>query len=179
MIADSTGIIVVALTVIRRVDADAVGAEVVGTRVGIVTIHSRTGQALAAKTNISGSAGVAVVTRKLVVLVTAAAVGKADVVGARIVVIASQHPGPQALASGTLIVGGATVAIVAGERVGFVNAPRFRVATIISAYVAVVTTEQIRSRTIAFGASVSGGTSIAIIAGKGVRVEETARVRVA
>jgi len=114
-------------------------ARVVGAGVAVVAVGCGTGHAFSRLAHVAHGARVSVRARGFSVLMKAAAAGEANVLGARLAVVAFQRPGAAALTLLASISGGALVEVVAPGVVGFVNTALPLDASIVGADVAVFT----------------------------------------
>jgi hypothetical protein len=160
-----TGIAVITVGQVGRVDAQAVHTGVIRADIVIVAIGGSTTDALTLLAEVIDGTRVAVVTGDIGCLMLAAPLGQADVLGTWITVIALETALAQTGARDADISRSTAVEVVAWGRVEFVATSSRLVAAIIRAGIAVVAVNQAHAGASAITALVSGGAGVAIVTG--------------
>jgi len=173
-VASSAGIAVIALHGICQMDAALLRmAGIVGAGVAIIAIHRGTGNATSQRTFVVSGALAIITTWVLVVGLGAAGHRQADIIGARIPVVAFQWLGTNTRASGAAIANRAGIGIVTLSGMGRVEAPYQGVASVICTSVPIITIQGRPAGTLTSFTGIIHGAEIIITARGRVELVKT------
>jgi hypothetical protein len=140
VVTQGAGVAVAAGAGARSVVTDALrSAEVGGAGVLVIADLSGAGLTGPCGARVSHSAGIAVRAGALDGLMLTAPAWKAEVEGTGVAIVAGEGPVTDAAAQGAMVAGGAEVLVVTWPVVGREHATRQRVASVVSAQIAIVT----------------------------------------
>jgi hypothetical protein len=157
---------VITLRVKRIVLTSAFYASVWSTDVAIIAIHKLARHAGPFHAVITHCAGIIVGARAQDVLILAATIWCADVLGAGVAVIAVYAAGTNALTADTDVIHGAGVVVIAAISVVLILAALVCIAAVVSADVVVIAINRGPAAAIAVTAESHQGASVAVIAGR-------------
>jgi len=114
-------------------------AAVLGTRIGIIAGHHNARDAASPGALVTRGADAAVITWSLIVAVRAAGHWLAEIVGAWVLVVTGQEPGPDTRPPGALVSGRTWITVIARVLVGRMHTSYQRIAAIRRAWIRIVT----------------------------------------
>lgn len=178
VVANRTGVAVVADGLVGRMNAQArFIARIVGAGVLVIAVQRGSRNALTVLAEVVQGASVAIGAGRSDILYGAAAIRQAEVLGARISVVALQGPDNHAHSLSTVVPGGTTVVVIAGSFVGGVLAPHSGVAEVVGADIGIVAGQEFGAGSaLARLADVSQGAKVTVITGRFIEVVHAAEI---